>query len=318
MLPSPVSFSRRRDTFTRLNSRHSIDRALRAPTRLTNFGAILLTIIAAVSLFLNLRHWLKSFASQYTLPPSIGRNLNHPTHLRALTHLIIVPGHSIWTGTHPHEMSDDSAWLLAPYQRGRNPPAAAAFLDHVTRGAELLHQDENALLVFSGGQTSPLSPTTEAESYYRLAQTAALLPATRATTEIFALDSLQNLLFSVARFRELTGAYPHNITVVGYEFKRRRFEELHRGALRWPAHAFEYVGLGVGDPQASAGELANAFLPYTADLYGCHPPLATKRRDRNHHARVHPYHLSAPEMAALLEWCPSPPTNTFNGALPWI
>lgn len=30
-----------------------------------------------------------------------------------------------------------------------------------------------------------------------------------------------------------TGSYPTKITVVGYEFKRRRFEQLHRAALRY-------------------------------------------------------------------------------------
>lgn len=35
----------------------------------------------------------------------------------------------------------------------------------------------------------------------------------RAMTEEHARDSFENLLFSVCRFRELTGKYPHNITV---------------------------------------------------------------------------------------------------------
>ena len=32
------------------------------------------------------------------------------------------------------------------------------------------------------------------------------------------MDSYQNVLFSLARFRELTGAYPTHITVVGHAF----------------------------------------------------------------------------------------------------
>lgn len=35
----------------------------------------------------------------------------------------------------------------------------------------------------------------------------------RALTEEHARDSFENLLFSVCRFRELTGSYPRNITV---------------------------------------------------------------------------------------------------------
>ena len=64
----------------------------------------------------------------------------------------------------------------------------------------------------------------------------------RATTENYALDSYQNLLFSIARFREFTGHFPRKITVVGYEFKRARFMELHREAIRWPIEKFSYIG----------------------------------------------------------------------------
>jgi hypothetical protein len=50
-------------------------------------------------------------------------------------------------------------------------------------------------------------------------------------------------LFSIARFREYTGHFPSKITVVGYNFKRPRFEELHRSALRWPKQKFNYIGV---------------------------------------------------------------------------
>lgn len=68
--------------------------------------------------------------------------------------------------------------------------------------------------LLSSGQTSQFSTTSEAESYHRLALVSRLIPSsstdekavfTRATTEPFALDSYQNLLFSIARFREYTG-----------------------------------------------------------------------------------------------------------------
>jgi hypothetical protein len=44
----------------------------------------------------------------------------------------------------------------------------------------------------------------------------------RVTTEEYALDSYQNLLFAIARFHEVTGGWPRKITVVGYGMKRRR------------------------------------------------------------------------------------------------
>ncbi|THH18166.1 hypothetical protein EW146_g2772 [Bondarzewia mesenterica] len=122
-------------------------------------------------------------------------------------------------------------------------------------------------------------------------------------------------MFSIARFREFTGVYPRKITIVGYQFKRRRFEELHRVALRWSAADLEYVGLSLGgtmeEQEAYEGE------PYSADLYGCHQPLSTKRASRNPHGRIHAYHTSAPELRGLLEWCPASRASVFTGALPW-
>ena len=33
------------------------------------------------------------------------------------------------------------------------------------------------------------------------------------------------------------------VTVVGFGMKRRRYEDVHRAALRWPASAFRYIGI---------------------------------------------------------------------------
>ena len=83
----------------------------------------------------------------------------------------------------------------------------------------------------------------------------------RTTTEDYALDSFQNLLFSIARFRAVTEHYPSKITVVGYAFKRRRYTELHSRAIRWPQNAgfWKYVGIDVEDEgekaEAMAGEV---------------------------------------------------------------
>lgn len=161
------------------------------------------------------------------------------------------------------------------------------------------------------------------------------------TIEDAALDSFQNVLFSIARFRELTGAYPTRITVVGHGFKRRRFEELHRLAIRWPKLRFTYEGVPLGseadEREAAAGEvrffkifgpnsvshlstfrqLTNAFSPFSGDLYGCHVSLAQKRAGRNLHMRTHGYHTGAPELRELLEWCPKDGKQVFPGALPW-
>jgi len=167
------------------------------------------------------------------------------------------------------------------------------------------------------------------------------------TTEDAALDSFQNLLFSIARFREITGEYPTRITVVGHSFKRHRFERLHRHALRWPKLRFKYEGVPLGNEadeyEAASGEvrssslpsvfslslsqsltsldfphqLANAYTPYSKDLYGCHAPLVQKRAGRNFYMRSHGYHVGAPELRQLIEWCPEDGRKLFPGTLPW-
>jgi len=90
--------------------------------------------------------------------------------------------------------------------------------------------------------------------------------------------------------------------------KKRRFEELHRAAIRWPEGKFEYVGIDGGQnrvtDEAKHGELTNAYLPYQMDLYGCHSELVSKRIARNPFLRFHPYWASAKELRGLLEWCP--------------
>ena len=119
--------------------------------------------------------------------------------------------------------------------------------------------------LLSRGYTSPFSATSEGESYLRFARATGLLPSAdmfaRVTTEDAALDSFQNVLFSIARFRELTGAYPTRITIVGHNFKRRRFEQLHRLALRWSKLRFTYEGVPLGNEaderEAAAGEVSS-------------------------------------------------------------
>jgi hypothetical protein len=117
------------------------------------------------------------------------------------------------------------------------------------------------------------------------------------------------MLFSIFRFRELTGVYLSRITVVGHAFKRRRrFEQLHRLALRWPGSRFAYEGFPLrneeDEREAATGvlshhfystqscvsykillhQLAIAYTPSTGDLYSCHAPLVQKRAGRNYHA----------------------------------
>ena len=129
-------------------------------------------------------------------------------------------------------------------------------LSQLPSRAEIAVADPSAVLIFSGGVTRPNSPAqSEAQSYLRLALDSGLLMNRThiAFAEDYALDSFQNLLFSLARFHEVvSGPYrwPEKITVIGFEMKRRRFEELHRKAIRWPSSNFHYIGVDVVDETA--------------------------------------------------------------------
>lgn len=350
MLPSPVSSGPRKG-FKRLEAgpRRKLTKVLLSRSRFTNLGVVLLIILTFFSLYHNLRVWLSSNphsnTSNICLPPVA--SLTHTTHeylakfgstWRAtvshrlssenLDHLVIVPGHAIWTGHDPKYRLNDSEWILEPYQKGK--ARLEALYQHIQRGLDIAREDKHALVVFSGGQTRLQSIMTEAQSYLRLAllgdpTSSSQDVSGRLTTEDFALDSFQNLLFSIARFKEFTGRYPDRVSIVGYEFKKSRFEKLHRTAIRWPETKFAYYGINPDDLDhvriASNGERENGFIPYSKDSYGCHPPLIEKRRQRNPFRRFHSYHLSAPELNQLLDWCPDTQdggwTKIYLEPLPW-
>ncbi len=258
------------------------------------------------------------------------------------THLIIVAGHSVLiSGDIEDAARDDSVWWLYDYQRNRGLPQA--IVSHIQAGIKLALEDEKSLLVFSGGETrSQTGPETEGGSYFRVAdalqlwrgrdvfsndETIATNEAStvraRTATEEYATDSFENLLFSICRFREVTGTYPTKISVVSFTFKQQRFETLHAGALQWARNRFNYVGV---DPPASTGfnleestegERKNSLVPFQTDPYGCHTDiLQQKRKERNPYQRTAPYPLTCPEMKQLLSWCG--PDLIPKSQVPWI
>ncbi|CAE6414831.1 unnamed protein product [Rhizoctonia solani] len=292
----------------------SLRERLLSRSRVTNLGMVLVGCVLGLSLLSNLRyiyllHGYESNPRIGTTPKLITDTVSYNHSESQLDHLIMVAGHAIWKGGDPAAYEKDAEWVLDVAQAGRGNPKA--FYAHIAKG----------------GQTRKPTHLTEAQSYLSLALGAGLLPSTpsetfvRATTEDFALDSYQNLIFSIARFKERTGRYPDRITVVGFGVKKQRFEKLHARAIKWPVRSFSYVGVDVADQEdlevAQDGEHKNGFIPYMRDLYGCHDFLAAKRRLRNTAARFHPYHSSAPELADLLDWCPLSRHQLFSGPLPW-
>jgi hypothetical protein len=248
--------------------------------------------------------------------------------LPGLKHLVIVACHAIYLGGALLGASEDE-WALQSFQRGRK--AQDTFLAHISAGVAAASADTSALLVFSGGETRlAAGPRTEGGSYFELAAARGLITdslTNRTTTEIGALDSYQNLLFSILRFHELTDTYPERVTVVSYEFKRKRFEELHRAAIGWPAERFDFVGI---DPEwkeekekeeVTKGEYENAVKLWTDDPYACrNDGLRAKRRARNAGRRRWAYESSVDgAVAELLGWCRKEGKNgaMFEGRLPW-
>ncbi|KAK4535256.1 hypothetical protein CDCA_CDCA04G1281 [Cyanidium caldarium] len=242
----------------------------------------------------------------------------------ALDRIVIVAGHAIYLGSGDggaQDVTAESSWALEPYQRGH----VSTFLAHIETGVRVAAADNRTLLVFSGGDSrAQAGPMNEAESYWRIAQARDWFGHAddvrwRVVTEEFARDSLENLLFSMCRFRQVTQRYPMHITVVSMNMKRRRFSEMHRAALRIPPHRFTFLGIdppgGYERSEGEAGELVNAVLPFSEDPYGCrHSLLTDKRRARNPYAWSVPYPKGCPEMRALFRRCHR---RVYRGRLPW-
>ncbi len=228
--------------------------------------------------------------------------------------MILVPAHAVWKLT--GDPLSDASWHLKPYQQGE----PRFYLEHIRRGVEIAAADSGTFLVFSGGQTeSAAGPCSEALGYWMLAECHQWWDRrevrARAAVEEFALDSFQNLLFGICRFRECSGGYPREITVAGWGFKARRFCDLHRPALRFPPERFYYAA--VNDPvdlAAAQTEEQRTCALFTADPYGAAESLARKRRRRNPFRRRESYAAGCPELAGLLQ---HHGPDLFRGPLPW-
>lgn len=239
------------------------------------------------------------------------------------THLIMVPGHAaMHIERLPSADHSDEAWYLLSYQKNQGYPKIIA--SHIERSIELVRNDTNALLLFSGGQTRhDVGPISEAASYYYLGEYKHWIDhklQERIFLEEFARDSFENFLFSICRFYEITHDYPTHITIIGFDFKKDRYLQLHRKALQYPEENITYIAMKASDPfdqeHAEEGEKL-AYEEFVHDLYGCNDhALREKRFIRNPFHRSIPYTLSCPEMKALLEWCGSSLIDPKH--IPWL
>ncbi|XVE55198.1 hypothetical protein DITRI_Ditri03aG0140300 [Diplodiscus trichospermus] len=256
------------------------------------------TILIVISLY---EHHYRMLSNYRKLDD--GFDNNYP--FAKLKNLVMVAGHSVYTSNSCGKVDKEDSWFLESYQK--NPGQAATFLAHIKEGIEGTARDDEALLMFSGGETrKDAGPRSEAQSYWTVAESKGWFGKEesvkwRALTEEHARDSFENLLFSVCRFRELTGTYPHNITkrlvrqrlwggkffvhdkcclllqcwkqkvililfdanqVVSYDFKEERFAHLHRSAIGFPESRFFYTGTPAS-PTSKAAALKGEALVRT-------------------------------------------------------
>lgn len=249
------------------------------------------------------------------------------------TDLVLVCCHAIYMGE-GRDLSEEQ-WILQPFSKSdrlaRRPGEHETFIAHILTAAVAVANNPEALLMFSGGFTTN-APRSEAESYgivlrEMVNSSPALFPAgVRYALETYATDSYQNLLFSIIRFRQLTGAYPLNITIITHAFKERRFLELHAPAIKWPHHRIRVQGL---NPPFSLDELNHtqlaerdrAYNAFAGDPYGVRMPLSHKRHTRNWNAeRAHVFlgYRLEPEIMGLLTWQGGVSGwETYPRRLPW-
>lgn len=249
-------------------------------------------------------------------------------HWVRLENLVLVAGYAVYVADNFDNPAGNSSWFLQDFQRGEPP----FYIEHIYKGVEFADEDPKSLLVFSGGQTRcEAGPKSEAQSYWMVADHFhwwwKMNVKLRATTEEFARNSFENLLFGICRFYECAHRYPSNITVVSWAFKEERFE-LHREHIGFPKPRFIFKGVNnpVDLAKAKKGEV-KTLADFREDPYGTRKNdgeqdkkgklikyLGDKRCDRNPFNRQHGYEVSCAELTGLLQHRRK---TIYDAGLPW-
>ncbi|ODV61377.1 uncharacterized protein ASCRUDRAFT_34395 [Ascoidea rubescens DSM 1968] len=243
-----------------------------------------------------------------------------------ISRLIILPCHAIYKGFGAGDSHVD--WYMEDFQKQSNDNEV--WLLQIERALDLLQASKGSILIISGGKTKKnIGPISEAFSYFNLIAQNNLLQnnenlINRILVEEYARDSFENLLFSIARFNEATNSYPSKITIIGYDFKKRRFLDNHVKALRFPIENVNYIGIDPSlvhdaddnhDNERSISmnekfvqelnqlEYENAVRLFEEDPFGCGEKLMRKKIKRNPYNSIHPYYISNPVLYPLLNYC---------------
>ena len=124
------------------------------------------------------------------------------------------------------------------------------------------------------------------------------------------------MLFSLCRFKQLTGNYPDKISVVSLKFKKQRFVDYHRAAVKFPASRFFYYSNNgeTSSEKLESSEFENALKHFQNDPYGCGDFLRGKKATRNVMRKHVPYPQGCAEMSGLFTACGN---HIYEGRLPW-
>lgn len=135
-LPTPVSSSKHRRPFRRSDVPITPARVLDillSRARVTNLGFLVLAVFAVISIIYNLSFHFSGPRRPWDAPPeSILSTISRSAGSSNIDHLIIVPGHSIWTGSDPSLRYNEDQWILETYQQGGG--RVEAFVSHIVRG----------------------------------------------------------------------------------------------------------------------------------------------------------------------------------------
>ncbi|EDO17154.1 hypothetical protein Kpol_1072p24 [Vanderwaltozyma polyspora DSM 70294] len=237
---------------------------------------------------------------------------------------------------------DQSQWYLAPFQI-EGYDHISMIKHGLAAINELLNHlaQEKSVVIFSGSQTkSAAGCLSEAQSYYLLMwnilkisedelrllfrgdnellafineihegllknkiSVDSLFEGKYITTEEFALDSFDNLLYSIYRFKQFIGYFPSYITIVGFGFKEDRFRKFHAKAIDFDSNKLKYISIDPnplyesylnGDTNfkdteiyqkymldLNKNEFSNAVNLFEKDWYGNRNVLLSKKITRN-------------------------------------
>ncbi len=179
---------------------------------------------------------------------------------------------------------------------GEFPEDGPYYLDHLRAAAEVAAQSADTVFSPSGGQTRIAAPGLSEGGTHATAARAMNYwghPEVEGRTfaEEYALTSLENVLYVIARFVQLTSRMPEQVTICGWRFKEERFL-MHAQAIGWPLSRFSYVG--VNNPAGKALEVAIANEARLLEGVKSDPLMlglefAEKRARRNPFGVRHPY-----------------------------